>query len=260
VEYEDRITIAAPEGIELEYTLAGLGSRFIAAALDTLLRIVVLGAAIALAAVLGASSTALIVMLSVGVFLALFAYPVAFEVWGGGRTPGKRWSGLRVLMASGQPVAFGASAVRTLLLIVDVWATVMIAGTVSVIWTRRNQRLGDLAAGTIVVRERRDLRLVATADAVQFAVSGIDVTAVTASELATIRDFLGRRERLTPDARGRVSRTLADRVAGRIGGIEPGSMPPERLLETIVAAKAAGRVGGGISGTGTDRYGSPGPA
>jgi hypothetical protein len=53
----------------------------------------------------------------------------------------------------------------------------------------------------------------------------------------------GRRARLTPDARARVSRTLAATLAGRIGGIEPGSMPAERLLETVVAAKAAGTGG-----------------
>jgi hypothetical protein len=138
---------------------------------------------------------------------------------------------------------------RTLLLIIDVWATVRIAGTVSIISTKRNQRLGDLAAGTMVVRERRDLRLVATPDAVQFAVSGIDVTAVSASEVATVRDFLARRERLAPDARARVARTLADSLAGRIGGIEPGSLPPEGLLETVVGAKATGP--GGAAGADT---------
>jgi hypothetical protein len=81
------------------------------------------------------------------------------------------------------------------------------------------------------------------------AVSGIDVTAVSASEVATVRDFLARRERLAPDARARVARTLADSLAGRIGGIEPGSLPPEGLLETVVAAKATGP--GGAAGADT---------
>jgi len=156
VEYEDRITISAPEGIELEYTLAGLGSRFMAAFVDTVLRIVVLAAVIGLLAALGAGQTLLGLALIVGLFLALFAYDVAFEVWAAGRTPGKRWNGLRVLMATGQPVSVAPSAVRNLMRIVDVWGTALIAGVVSVLVTKRNQRLGDLAAGTIVVREPPD--------------------------------------------------------------------------------------------------------
>ena len=60
-----------------------------------------------------------------------------------------------MLMATAQPVSFAASAVRNLLRIIDEWATALIAGIVSILVTKRNQRLGDLAAGTIVVRERR---------------------------------------------------------------------------------------------------------
>ena len=240
MEYEDRITISAPEGIELEYTLAGLGSRFIASVLDVIVRVVVLGAVIGLMAAVGGPAALLGIMLVVGLFLALFVYDVVFEVWGAGRTPGKRWSGLRVLMASGRPVSFAPSAVRNLLRVVDVWGTALIAGTITVLVSKRNQRLGDLAAGTIVVRERRDLILPSALGSPHCALTEIDVTAVTASELATIREFLARRERLTADARARVSRTLADSISAKIGGLGPGGMPPERLLETIVAAKAAG--------------------
>ena len=256
MEYEDRITISAPEGIELEYTLAGLGSRFVAAFLDAVIRVVVLGAVIGLEAALGLSQAVLGITLIVGLFLALFGYDIAFDVWGGGRTPGKRWNGLRVLMANGQPVSFGPSAVRNLLRVIDIWATALIAGTVSITATRRNQRLGDLAAGTIVVRERRDyVPIVAPGEptsAIHAVDHGIDVTAVTPPELAAIRDFLGRRERLASDARARVSKKLADSVSARVGGVAPGSMAPEQLLESIVAAKAAG---GARYGSATSRDG-----
>jgi uncharacterized RDD family membrane protein YckC len=243
VEYEDRITITAPEGIDLEYTLAGLGSRFIASFLDLLVRVIVLAAVLGLMAALGASSTALGIVLIVGLFLALFGYDIAFEVWGSGRTPGKRWSGLRVLMVKGQPVSFAPSAVRNIMRIIDIWATALIAGTVSILATRRNQLLGDLAAGTIVVRERGDLILpifgaAPTADVSSAAPSGIDVTAVSASELAAIVEFLGRRERLTGEARARVARTLADGLGTKVGGIVPGTLSPEDLLQAIVAAKS----------------------
>ncbi|HUO73720.1 MAG TPA: RDD family protein [Solirubrobacteraceae bacterium] len=239
MEYEDRITIWAPEGIELDYTLAGLGSRFIAASVDTVIRIAVLGALIGVLAALGASPTALLIVLIVGTFLALFAYDVAFEVWAGGRTPGKRWSGLRVLMTSGQPVSFAPSAVRNLMRIVDEWATAFIPGTISILVTKRCQRLGDLAAGTIVIRERgAGTPALATAELRNLRPE-LDVTAVSASELAAIRDFLSRREKLTAESRARVAGVLAERVAGKVGGLTEGQLSPEQLLETVAAAKAA---------------------
>jgi uncharacterized RDD family membrane protein YckC len=239
VEYEDRITISAPEGIELEYTLAGLGSRFLAVATDVVLCVIVLGALIGLEAALGGSRTLLLLTLIVGSFLALFAYWIAFEVWASGRTPGKRLSGLRVLMASGQPVGFAPSAVRNLMRIVDIYATAMIPGVVSIVLSKRNQRLGDLAGGTIVVRERRDRAVMAALTEQVTGRAGVDVTAVTAAELAAIRDFLARRDRLTAESRARVSRALADGVGPKVGGLAPGQLSSEQLLETIVAAKTA---------------------
>jgi uncharacterized RDD family membrane protein YckC len=239
VEYEDRITIWAPEGIGLEYTLAGLGSRFLAAGVDLLLCGVVLAALIGLEAALGGSRTLQLVTLIVGSFLALFVYWIAFEVWASGRTPGKRLGGLRVLMTSGQPVTFAPSAVRNVLRIVDIYATAMVVGVVSIVLSKRDQRLGDLAAGTIVVRERRDRSLMAGPSGQLSGQAGVDVTAVTASELAAIRDFLARRDRLTAESRARVSRALADSVGPKVGGLSPRSVSSEQLLETIVAAKAA---------------------
>jgi uncharacterized RDD family membrane protein YckC len=247
MEYEDQITISAPEGIELRYTLAGLGSRFIAELLDFILRLLVLIALGVLLRVAGASRALTLVVLVVALFLALFGYDIAFEVWGGGRTPGKRWNGLRVLMASGRPVSFAPSAVRNLLRIIDMWATVLVAGIVSILVTGRNQRLGDLAAGTIVVREPRGRGAslfgadAASASPVAPAPTppGLDATAVSASEVAAIRDFLARREELLPEARARVSQALADSLRGKVGGVPAGGLPPEELLELIAAAKAA---------------------
>ncbi len=265
MEYEDRITIWAPEGLALNYTLAGLGSRFLADLVDVAIRIVVLGAVIALLELAGAPSTVVLIVLIVGAFLALFAYDVAFEVWAAGRTPGKRWNGLRVLMASGQPVTFGPSAVRNLMRVIDIWATAMVVGSVSIVVTQRNQRLGDLAGGTIVVRERRagSIRFGRTTQvsAASFAPStaapstseraavpaGIDVTAITTSELSAVRDFLSRRDRLSGEARARVADTLATTLSPKVGGLPPGRIGAERLLETIAAAKAASGYGSASS-------------
>ncbi|MBV9310697.1 MAG: RDD family protein [Solirubrobacterales bacterium] len=235
MEYEDRVAILTPEGLELDYSLAGAGSRIFAGWVDIMLRLLVLGAAIfvgyAIARGVGAGLVAL-----VGTFLALFVYDIAFEVWGGGQTPAKRWNGLRVVMDDGRPVGFAASAVRNLLRLIDVWVTIGTVGIVSIFVTRRDQRLGDLAAGTLVIREPK-IQTQSEAHYAQLMV-GIDVTAVSAAELATVRDFLSRRNDLAPAARARVAENLSERLAPKIGGLPPGTHEPEQILETIAAAKS----------------------
>lgn len=246
MEYEDTITVATPEGIEVQYTLAGLGSRFIAELVDVLLRLVGLGVVVGLLAALGRGPWAIVVLV-IASFLAWFAYDVVFEVWGSGRTPGKRWSGLRVVMAGGQPVGLGSSATRTLLRIVDQWGTVMIAGPVAILLTNRNQRLGDLAGGTIVIRERQATAAPPAVSTPSPPRTGIDVTGVSASDLGAVRGFLARRDSLTAEARPRVAQALADRLIAKVGGLPPGGLTPERLLETIAAAKDAPERGPGGS-------------
>jgi uncharacterized RDD family membrane protein YckC len=241
VEYEDKIRIATPEGIELEYTLAGLGSRFGAALIDVIIRLVLLGAIYGVLVAVLANTVGAIILV-IAIFFAIFGYDIVFEVWGGGRTPGKRWSGLRVVMATGQPVGFAASAVRNLMRIIDIYATVFIAGIVSILTTKRNQRLGDLAGHTLVLRERHaDVTVAPASDGAATVAQGLDVTAVTSTELAAIREFLVRRDNLAREARDRVGLTLANGLRSKVGGLPPGELPPERLLEMIAAAKSAPR-------------------
>ncbi|MFZ0042947.1 MAG: RDD family protein [Solirubrobacteraceae bacterium] len=255
MEYEDRIAIPTPEGIELDYTLAGVGSRFIAELVDVSLRLVVLAVLVGVLAAIGAGTWGLVV-LALAAFAAWFVYDVVFEVWGAGRTPGKRWSGLRVVTTAGGPVSLGASAVRTLLRLIDVWLTLGVVGTVSIISTRRNQRVGDLAATTIVIRERQSPAkrsehargagrgddeavrgLPAPSRYVTETAAGLDVTGVSAGEVAAIRDFLTRRRSLSEASRERVAQALADRLGPKVGGLPPGGLQSEFLLEAIAAAK-----------------------
>src|ERR1044072_627500 len=99
MEYEDRRTISTPEGVDLELPLAGLGSRFIGLLLDT--GIQAAGITLAVLAFEQAGSTLGVVVFSSGAVLVIIAYDVIFEVAGGGRTPGKRASGVRVVMDAG---------------------------------------------------------------------------------------------------------------------------------------------------------------
>src|SRR5688500_1158817 len=151
VSFEDRLAIATPEGVEVELTLAGVGSRFIAGAIDFSIQIVVI---VALSVVLRQLGDAGFAIFTSASFLLIFFYDVLFEVLGGGRTPGKRACGLRVVASGGRPITLGRSAVRNILRIIDILPGFYAVGMVVVFATPRNQRIGDLVAGTHVVRDR----------------------------------------------------------------------------------------------------------
>ena len=237
---DDRVTIATPEGIELELILAGVGSRFAATLLDV---VVQLGAIFALAIVLGplGSSGYVVAVYLVAVFVILFAYDIVLETWNRGRTIGKLAAGLRVVRVGGEAEGFLTAAVRNFLRIVDFLPAFYVVGVVSILATRRNQRLGDLAAGTIVVRERRP----AVTPAASFFPPPVpapslewDVSAVSAEDVATLRQFLERRLSLSPGARAHLANDLAARVRPKVVGA-PDGWHPESFLEGVVAAKTA---------------------
>jgi uncharacterized RDD family membrane protein YckC len=241
MEYEERTRIATPEGVELELVLAGLASRFMAELLDGLILGVLIAALVAAAALAGGGAGVLILVIALGgILLLAIAYHVAFEVLAGGRTPGKRWCGLRVVLEGGEPVGLRASAIRNLLRLIEGPPLLYAPAIVSVLATRRNQRLGDLAAGTLVIREpRRGGRAARPATAATAAgVAGWDVSAITAEDLAAIRSFLARRDDFTPASRRGLARELAGRLAPKVAGPRPGTSA-EALLEGIAAAKSA---------------------
>ncbi len=243
--YEDRISIPTPEGVELELVLAGLGSRLVATLVDLLIKGGVVGALWVVAAAAGDDAVGgfVVALLLVATFLVWFGYDVAFETLASGRPPGKRAAGLRVVRLGGEPVGFLASAVRNLLRLVDGLPGIYAVGAASVLLSRRNQRLGDLAAGTLVVRERRAPLAAPPSTAVpDFAVAdryaAWDVSGITSFELVTVRRFLERRAQLDPAARGRLAWELAERLRPKVAGAPPG-LHPEEFLEALAEAKAA---------------------
>ena len=242
--YEDRISIPTPEGVELELVLAGVGSRLVGALLDTLLKGVLLFALWLVSGAVGAGGGGfLVALLIVASFVVLWGYDVAFETLASGRTPGKRAAGLRVVRLGGEPVGFLASAVRNLLRIVDMQPGIVYAvGAVTILFSQRNQRLGDLAAGTLVVRERRAPLPFARPAVPDFATAdryaAWDVSGVTAFELVTVRRFLERRWQLDPGARNRLGWELAERLRPKVAGAPP-NLHPEQFLEALAEAKAS---------------------
>lgn len=245
MDYEDRITIPTPEGVSLELTLAGFGSRAVARAIDLAIKGAFLLVLLIVASA-GLGQVGSIVTLS-SAGLMLLIYDIAFEVFCGGRTPGKRAGGLRVVRASGRPIDPTASVVRNLLRLVDGITLSYVPTIVSILATRRNQRLGDLAADTVVIRDRREIDRVPPAGAFAAAPAGPpdgaraaagatwDVSAIPAGEIATVRAFLERRDGLAHDARKRLATQLDGALRPRVGGVD--ERDPERFLEILYAAK-----------------------
>jgi len=238
VEYEDRITIPTPEGVELELTLAGLGSRAVSGGIDLVLKAVAtLAMVVVIIALLGDAGVFVLVPVAA---LTLLLYDVGFETLGHGRTPGKRWIGLRVVRAGGRPVDARASVVRNVVRLVDGLPLSYVPTVVSILVTSRNQRPGDLAADTLVVRDRpsgadADAWQAARSRAVDPAVG--DVSAVPAADVATVRAFLERRSGLGTEVRARLAAQLDGALRPQVGGAD--EPDPERFLEILYDAKRA---------------------
>ena len=177
---------------------------------------------------------------AVGAFAVFIAYDISFETLASGRTPGKRITGLRVVTTEGAPVHFLTSAIRNLLRLVDILPGTYTVGIVTIVLTRRNQRLGDLAAGTLVVRERTPATaspwMAATTPGAEGELDGWDATALTGEEIATVRRFLERRPTLVPEARRRLAAELAGRLRPKVAA-PVDNLADERFLELAVAAR-----------------------
>jgi uncharacterized RDD family membrane protein YckC len=141
-------SVETPEGIVLTLRPAGPVPRALAWALDLLLRGVLYFALLMLLAPFGGFGMGLFLVV---LFLLEWFYPVLFEVLWKGQTPGKRALGLKVLMLDGTPVGWGAALLRSLLMAADFLPVCYGAGLASMLLQRDCRRLGDLAAGTLVV-------------------------------------------------------------------------------------------------------------
>jgi uncharacterized RDD family membrane protein YckC len=156
------LVVTTPERVAFRFETAGLGSRFTAQLVDLLVLAAMMAAlglvAFGIATLTGATTTATLVLVVVG-FLLFWAYWIVPEALWSGRTLGKRLLRLRVVDARGGPLTVGQAIVRNLLRIVDFLPSSYAVGAVVMFASPRNQRLGDLVAGTVVVRERMAVRL-----------------------------------------------------------------------------------------------------
>jgi uncharacterized RDD family membrane protein YckC len=223
----DQLRIDTPEQIALELPLAGIGSRFLALAIDTLIQSVfyLITAFIFLFSLPLGSSVLTFLPKLLGPALAIFilfaiywGYFAFFESIWSGQTPGKRYAGIRVIKDSGRPINAFEAIGRNLMRAVDGLPGIYGVGLVCMMCNRQSRRLGDFVAGTVVVHEKRTEEVRPswnTSDQGVAAAPGLGQ--VTPEELVLIETYLHRRWDLEPSVRVSTAIQIADRIKVKTG-------------------------------------------
>jgi uncharacterized RDD family membrane protein YckC len=247
---DDHYLVETPEIVAVAYDVAGIGSRCLAAVVDTALILALqlgLGALLLMIGSAGGDtdlSSPLLAIWALGSFLLLWGYYLLFELIWSGQSPGKRLLGLRVVREGGRPITFAASAVRNLIRAVDFLPLLYGVGAVAMFADPRSRRLGDLAAGSLVVREGATISLDRlTAGAEPAAVSPRPADApptpllpnlhlIGPAEYELAQDFLRRRATIDERRRAELAGSLAEALRARLGLPSDGS--PELFVEHFV--------------------------
>lgn len=266
VELRDQLSIDTPELVQLEFPIAGVGSRSLACMFDYFLQFVAFVLFMLLMAWLasGAKSTtpapktpdpsgvwaAAIFFLIV--FLVQWGYFTLFEAFWGGRTPGKRLFRLRVIEQSGRSITFMDSLSRNLLRVVDGFPGLLyLVGAIFLFSTQRCQRLGDMVAGTIVIHEQKAEApmwdgngartfTASLADTVstepQARPSGLPadlIAKLSLEDVEMLESFDARRLDLPVEAGNALAAKLARQMAEKMGTALPEGMSPVDFLVRI---------------------------
>ena len=273
----DQLNIATPEQVDLRFPIAGIGSRFLAILLDQALQSVVFFLIILLLyaaspkdvqtrvgasdPTLGTAAKWVVAAFILVLFLMQWGYFVLFEAFWHGQTPGKRVMKLRVLKDSGRSITLFESMTRNLVRIVDSLPSLYVVGLIAMLSNRQNKRLGDFAAGTIVVHERTELQpylththrtFPASHDALPAAASpgwmpaarlewaanedalpADAIARLKPEDLHTIELFLSRALDLAPGNREQLAERIASTLSGKMGIARPPAMRAEQLLEMV---------------------------
>jgi len=239
--------MVTPEAVALEFQTANVGSRILAYVIDMAVVIAGIFAGLFAVALLG-QATDLVVPDWVAITIVLVLLPswwlgyfIAFETLWRGRTLGKAALGLRVVTTEGAPVRFRHAAIRGLLGLVDFAIASGFFAVMFILLTRDNQRLGDLVAGTLVLRERSGLAAPAP---VSFAAPAgleaytatLDTSRLTIEEYQAVRTYLLRVASLPPGPRAALALQLADPLVVRLRPPPPAGVSPEQFLRCVGAA------------------------
>ncbi|MFC3986969.1 RDD family protein [Actinoplanes siamensis] len=258
--------LVTAEAVALDLRPARLGSRAVALGIDILIQAMVAGGAMLAAGLVLAVLPESIVddalvgaVLRIAVVLVLLGYPTFVEVRTNGRSLGKSVVGLRVIREDGGPIRVRHAFTRALIGLAVEWPGLLLPFLTWVVtlavmlFSGRGRRLGDLAAGTLVVHEKRPVpfRYVPAMPAgLADWAAATDLTAVDDDLAAEVRQFLSRAAELSEPHRGGLERMLAAEVGARVAPPPPPGTPPYHFLAAVLAERrrrfaaqlAAGRV------------------
>jgi uncharacterized RDD family membrane protein YckC len=260
--------IVTPDAVGLDLQVATLGSRGAAYLVDLLLFGAVLLLLFVGQAALGVSGFvpgwAGIAVLLLLAFLWQFGYPIGFETLNRGRTPGKAAMGLRVVTVEGAPVALRHATIRATVALLELTGTTGAIAVISSFSSPRSQRLGDMAAGTLVVRERRGggtpaAETFAAPPGLESYTASLDVSGLSPSDYATIRETIRRARDLPQEVREQLTSELARSLVGSVRPAPPPTCSAEAFLVCIAAAVQARRARSELAPT-RARTGPPGGA
>jgi uncharacterized RDD family membrane protein YckC len=251
------VTVETPDHIELQFQLAGIGKRFLAYLVDRLIQfglIFALFLVISLVLLAGNKVVAVadiiyemrqvlgqwIIAIAILVYgVVSLGYFILFEYIWSGSTPGKRSQHIRVIRTDGAPISFLEAAVRNILRAVDILADIYPLGLVVMFIDSRNRRLGDMAAGTLVVTESVS-RLPSAKNSAR-SLSDDDqqlrlvAAAMSSGDYQLVRKFLARREGFDAEYRQELVQEIVDRIFNKSTVMVKPSNDPELLLERVEA-------------------------
>lgn len=263
----DQLNIDTPELVAIQMPVAGIGSRFIAILVDYLIWtagmiVLVILAALFLPAmhflgkVTGTWAAGIVLLL---IFLVHWGYFTLFEAFANGRTPGKQVARIRVIHRSGRAISFVESLARNLVRAVDYLPSFYAVGLIVMFLNRQNQRLGDIAAGTIVVRDRAmespvwgeaiaspissetveskgDSASLATPLFAPHLRVSLPVTALcklNTSDLEVLEGFFARRLDMSLETRSTLAERISQALRAKSGLEMPADISTETFLEAI---------------------------
>ncbi|HYF94203.1 MAG TPA: RDD family protein [Symbiobacteriaceae bacterium] len=248
--------VDTPESVDLALEPAGLGTRFLAIMVDALIQ---WGAAFLLMLVVlpmtalseafdlfGSGETVnglLVTILLLAVGFLFFLYKLVLEAFWNGQTVGKRVVGIRVIKANGLPVDFLQVVIRNVLRIVDFLPAQYLIGSIAIAASPRGQRLGDVVAGTVVVRDQRPMAPLAPMQlhhepAYDLNLLREHVLRLTDEDLEPARRFWGRRFQLESRSRWRVGARIAEGLAAHMGWQWQLPPLPEMFIEAVLYVRA----------------------
>lgn len=252
---DDRLRIDTPENVVFQYRVAGIGSRFLAAVIDSLIIVllqIVIGLALAwiipssLSREGDAAAVWFIALVGLFSFLVFWGYYIFFETIWNGKSPGKRVVGLTVIRADGTPITLTESLIRNLVRLVDFLPLNYGIGVVTMFIDSQSRRLGDLAAGTLVVLDQPPVTLQSLQSSETAAREPTPGTAfawpverLTGRDLQVIEDFLERRDQFSNRAElaAQLLRSLMERMELRLDSV-PEDQAEARILEIARAARS----------------------